>query len=141
MRITRISLALLGALAACRSDAARQLDAALVRYNGFVRHMQGDSIAAMYAPDGELVVRGRGTLRGPDSIRTFLASFTNVTVDSAAMWGDSVRTTDSGVVQWGGFYQQATVTGRAPVTATGRFVSLWKREPGGRWALRRMQTY
>src|SRR5262249_51945160 len=127
-------------LAACGVRSAPSLDESLARYNRFVRHEYGDSIALLYAPDGELGLPGRAPVRGPDSIRTFLASFTAVRVDSSAMWVDSISVTDSGVVQYGGYYQQATVEGQPPVRATGRFVALWRLRPDGYWLLRRMRT-
>src|SRR5262245_29228166 len=99
MRLTTLPAIALVLLGACGPDARHELDGYLARYNTFVRHMQGDSIAALYAAQGELVTGG-GVIRGPDSIRTFLAGFTNVTVDSSAMWADSVNLSDSGAVQW-----------------------------------------
>ena len=116
------------------------LSASLAQYSSFVRRQLGDSIAALYAPDGELVAPG-GPVRGPAAIRAFLAGFTNVHVDSSTMWADSVAITDTGIIQWGGFYQRATVADRPPVVATGHFVALWREQPDGRWLLRRMQAH
>jgi len=132
-------LVLLCGIMGCRVAPTPDLTATLVRYNSFVRHEQGDSIAALYAPDGELVTPSR-SIRGPAAIGAFLATFTNVRVDSTAMWADSVVTTDSGVMQWGQFYQRAIVPDRPPATATGHFVALWREERDGRWLLRRMQA-
>lgn len=126
-------------LAACRVTSTPDLSASLAQYSSFVRRQLGDSIAALYAPDGELVTPERA-VRGPAAIRTFLAGFTNVKVDSAAMWADSVAITDTGIVQWGGFYQRASVSDRPPVTASGHFVALWREQSDGRWLLRRMQA-
>ena len=126
-------------IAACASG-NRALDHELSRYNTFVTHQAGDSIAAMFAPDGELVMPG-ATLRGPAQIARALALFTNVRVDSSAMHADSVIRTDSGMVQWGRFYQRATVTGQEPVEASGKFVALWVRDAAGHWKVRRLATY
>lgn len=126
-------------IAGCRVTSTPDLNATLARYNSFVRRDLGDSIAAFYAPDGELVTE-RGPIRGPAAIRSFLATFTNVQVDSSAMWADSVEVTDSGVVQWGGYYQRAIAPDRPAVTATGRFIALWRQGRDGRWLLRRMQA-
>lgn len=129
-------------LLACRAHHARALDAELARYNAFVARQAGDSIAAMYAPDGELDVPGRAPLRGPAEIAGFLAGFTGVRVDSSAMWADSLVPSDSGVAQWGHYYQRAVVAGRVePITVRGGFVAVWRRDAQGRWRLRSMRTY
>ena len=132
-------LVLLFGIMGCRVAPTPDLTATLVRYNNFVRHELGDSIAALYAPDGELVTPSR-SIRGPAAIGAFLATFTNVRIDSSTMWTDSVRATDSGLVQWGQYYQRARVLDRPPVTATGHFVALWREQSDGRWLLRRMQA-
>ena len=124
----------------CGTHGAPDLNQSLARYNGYVRLEQADSIAEMYTLNGELLVPGRAPLQGPDSIRAFLAAFTNVRVDSSAMWADSISVTDSGVVQWGGYFQIATVAGQPPVQASGHFVALWLLSPDGHWFLRRMGT-
>lgn len=136
---TVLALTLL-AVSGCAPRRREALDAQLRRYNAFVGRQAGDSIAAMYAADGELAAPGRSPITGAAAIAAFLATFTAVHVDSSAMWADSVVVTDSGSVQWGHYYQRATVASRAPVTVTGGFVALWRREAAG-WRLRRMRTY
>lgn len=131
--------ALMVGLAGCRVTPTPDLNVSLAQYNSFVRRQLGDSIAALYAPEGELITPN-GPIRGPAAIRDFLATFKNVRVDSMAMWADSVATTDSGVVQWGHWYQRATVPGRPVFNGTGRFVALWQEQHDGRWLLRRMNA-
>lgn len=139
---TVIAMALAAMLApSCARAQDRELAAQLARYNAFVKQQAGDSIAAMYEAEGALHAPGRDPIRGPAAIARFLAGFTNVRVDSSAMWADSVVRTDSGIAQWGGYFQIATPSGRAPVTARGHFVAVWARQPDGRWLLRSMRTY
>ena len=137
------TLVLIGALLGapvCSGDVDASLRAELARYNRYVAHQWGDSIASMFAADGELEIPGRASLRGPPAIREFLAMFTNVRVDSSAMWADSVVRSDSGYVLWGGYFQRATVVGQPPVTAHGRIRAEWRRG-AGRWELRRLETF
>ena len=136
----RTTMMLLLALAAGCATATRGLNTQLARYNVYVTHQWGDSIAAMFAPEGELVMPGGVTIRGPANIRRALALFTNVRVDSSAMHADSVLRTDSGTVQWGHFYQRATVAGQDPVEARGAFVVLWVHDADGQWKVRRLST-
>jgi SnoaL-like domain len=130
---------LLGA-PACSSDVDASLRVELARYNRYVAHQWGDSIASMFASEGELEVPGRASLRGRTAIREFLSMFTNVRVDSSAMWADSIVRSDSGFVLWGGYFQRATLAGRPPVTARGGVRAAWQRG-AGRWELRRMETF
>ena len=125
---------------ACGGDVDASLRAELARYNRYVAHQWGDSIASMFAPDGELGIPGRAPLRGPTAIREFLSTFTNVHVDSSAMWADSVVRSDSGYVQWGGYFQRATLAGQPPVTARGGIRAVWQRGASG-WQLRRLVTF
>jgi SnoaL-like protein len=129
---------LLGAFACDDIDAS--LRAELARYNRYVAHQWGDSIASMFAADGELEVPGRAHLRGPAVIREFLSTFTNVRVDSSTMWADSIVRSDSGFVLWGGYFQRATLAGRPPLTARGGVRAVWQRGPSG-WQLRRLVTF
>lgn len=132
---------LVSATAACAPNADQLLRENLARYNGYIRTQAGDSIAGLYEPGGELLATGREPLRGPEAIRTFLSGFSTVRVDSSAMWQDSLVHSDSGVVQYGGFYQAATPQGQPQVTAHGHFFAHWRRQADGRWLLRRMGTY
>ena len=114
--------------------------ARLARYNNYLSHQWGDSLAAMYLPEGELVAPGRPPVVGPAAIAQFLNSFTNIKVDSSAMTADSVAQSDSGTVQWGRFFQKATPAGQAQITAQGHFVATWRMKDG-HWMLRRLGTY
>ena len=125
----------------CAPDPGPLLQDNLARYNRYIRTKNGDSIAAFYQADGELLATGRAPLKGPEAIRTFLEGFSSVSVDSSAMWQDSLVRSDSGIVQYGGFFQVATPQGQPPVTARGHFFAHWRRQGDGRWLLRRMGTY
>jgi hypothetical protein len=117
-----------------------ELDRATACLAGFVRTMAGDSIAAMYAPDGEMLGAGMHPIQSPDSIRRFLATFTNVSVDSETMVRDAITVGDTESVVWGHYTQVATVNGQPPVHVSGRFVTQWVRRPGETWRIRRMLT-
>jgi ketosteroid isomerase-like protein len=122
------------------SDTAHELDAAIERYSGFIHAMAADSIASMYAPNGEMLGDGMHAIQGPDSIRTFLASFTNVKVDSETMIREAITVGDGEADVWGTYTQVATVSGHPPVHVSGRFVTQWVRRPGEPWKIRRMLT-
>ena len=120
--------------------AARQLTDALHRYERWTRALAGDSIASLFAPDGELLREDGGTLRGPAAIATFLAGFSGVHVDSAVMTLDAMQVMGDDAVQWGTFAQTVRVEGQGTVRPRGRFVWQWHRDWEGRWRLRRALT-
>jgi uncharacterized protein (TIGR02246 family) len=136
-------LIVVGCSASRRPDVSAttaQLDAATARYAGFVHAMAADSIASMYAPDGEMLGAGMHPIQSPDSIRAFLSSFTNVRVDSQSMSRDAITIGDTESVVWGTYTQAATVTGQPQVHVSGRFVAEWVRRADGTWKIRRMLT-
>jgi ketosteroid isomerase-like protein len=134
----------LAALSACRSSASEDEAARIAvettfrRYVDFVGRMASDSIAALYTRDGELLGANMRTIRGPDSIRTFLSSFSNVHVDTARMQTDHISIAGDEAVQWGTYSQAATIAGQGMVHVEGRFVAHWLRQPDRSWRLRRM---
>jgi uncharacterized protein (TIGR02246 family) len=117
-------------------DAVTAIEANYQRYDEFIRQVNGDSIAALYTPDGEMV----GTkAQGPAAIAAFLNGYKNVTVESNRHVTDALTVVDSLAVHWGRYRQKAMVSGK-PVDASGRFVIEWHRMPDGRWLIRRLMT-
>jgi len=97
-RCHRSAVTLVGVFLACSSGRARSGDAearqavvaAMEHYTALIRVVASDSIAAMYADDGELLEAGMAPLRGPKEIRAFLAQFDGkVVVDSASTVSDA----------------------------------------------------
>ena len=135
----------LHAQSACRravpdSTARRELDAALVRYDSLIRRTAGDSIAAMYTPDGEMLGTNMATVKGSDTIARFLAQFVGVRVDTQQMHAEALTIADTEATQWGTWRQAATPPGQAMVHVQGRFVAQWIRGCDGNWRLRRLLT-
>jgi ketosteroid isomerase-like protein len=86
-------------------------------YTALIRVVASDSIAAMYADDGELLEAGMAPLRGPKEIRAFLAQFDGkVVVDSASTVSED----------------------QPPGKFSGRYVARWRRTPEGPWKLTRL---
>jgi uncharacterized protein (TIGR02246 family) len=119
---------------------AHELTDALHRYERWTRALAGDSIASLFAPDGELLREDGGTLRGPVAIAAFLAGFSGVHVDSAVMTLEAMQLMGDDAVQWGTFAQTVRVDGQGTIRARGRFVWQWRRDGEGHWRLRRSLT-
>ncbi|HTR97206.1 MAG TPA: SgcJ/EcaC family oxidoreductase [Candidatus Acidoferrales bacterium] len=151
MRPVLATLLALGAasavLTACEPAASRgpaasraEVEAALRRYEAFTLAMAGDSLAACFTPDGELLREDGGVLRGPAAIGAFLRSFTGVHVDSVSMTSDTIQLAEPEAAQWGTFAQVVRVEGHGVIHARGRFVMQWSRGADGRWRIRRVMT-
>jgi hypothetical protein len=97
-----------------------------------------DSIAALFAPGGELLPAGQEPIRGPNGVRAFLATFGNVRVDSCAMPVTSSTVAGNRVVLWGDFSQRATLENGQILRPRGRYVAEWIRGVDGMWRIQRM---
>ena len=121
-----------GADAAARSE----IEAATSRYARFLRTGPADSLAAMYAADGELLSPGMAAVRGPAAILAFMAPFASLaTVESADMTSDALTVSGSSAMQWGNYRQTVIPRGQARGEFRGRFVAEWRREGDGHWRI------
>jgi hypothetical protein len=99
--------------------------------------MDADSIALLYAPDGDLGT----TAHGRDSIRKFLSSFKNVSVLYVASTSDTLRIGEDSAFQAGHYKQIALVDNKDTFNLKGTFVArwIWIKEEG--WRIKRMETH
>lgn len=135
----------LHAQSACRPAppdpvARLQVDSALVRYDSLVRRTAGDSIAAMYTPEGEMLGTNMATVSGPAAIGRFLSQFSGFHVDTQQMRAEALTIADTEATQWGTWRQAVTPPGQGMVHVQGRFVAQWIRGCDGNWRLRRLLT-
>jgi ketosteroid isomerase-like protein len=141
-RLAPLSVVLLLALARpglAQSPAdSAALGRALRHYSELVARMADDSIAALYAPDGELAAPGRPPIVGPDSIRAFLHRFAAFHVLGEEMVADSLAFHGDTAVQAGRWRQRVRVPKGDTVNVSGDFAAEWLRDGQGSWRLRRM---
>ena len=96
---------------------------------------------ARYTPDGEILNPGMDAVRGPEAIRKFLGSFKEVKVEAAEMLPGAIEIGVNEATQWGTYTQRVRFPdGARPLAVAGRYVADWRRQPDGRWLLRRMLT-
>jgi hypothetical protein len=137
MRYSFFFSLLLLVLTAChRTHEPAELEAAIQRYNHLLQTMDADSMSRLFTPDGNL----GDMARGRDSIRKFLASFTNVKVLSSTLTTDSILLKGDSATQTGTYQQSDIIDGKDTVHAKGSYTAKWQwNEPEG-WLLSSMRT-
>ncbi len=103
-----------------------ELEAALQHYAYAVRALPADSVAACYAPTGQLLLPGLPPVVGPGAIHDFLAPMlASVAVDTTTMTSDLVAGTSTVASQWGSYRQVAGPKDGAHDLHVGRYSALW----------------
>ena len=115
------------------------LDSTLQHYADFVLRMQSDSIADLFLKDGEVVNPGEEPMKGRETIRNFLKSFTEYKVLAESMHADSTHVSGTNATQIGHYYQKVTVPSGNTIEVSGRFRIEWKKDQG-RWLIRLERT-
>jgi len=116
------------------------IDRSLQHYAGFILHMENDSIADMFAEDGEIVNPRQEPLRGRENIRKFLKSFTEYRVLIEKLVADSTNILRRKAIQIGDFYQKVIISNGKTVEVSGRFKIEWVNEDG-KWLIKRVATF
>jgi hypothetical protein len=136
-----LALVLAGGLAAGCADRTIEIKNALAAYDKLTFHLAGDSLADMYAVDGQLGGKGMKPVVGRDSIRKFLKSFEGSSIKMIA--NETKATTilfknDTAFVE--GSYQQKV---KSPQGDTGLYAGTFKSQwipVQHRWLLIKMFT-
>src|SRR5215831_2779755 len=110
------------------------------KYERFVLEMKADSIAQLFTTDAEIGHEGQLTIKGRDSIYSFLSSFKNVRVISNRddIVSSSIRD-DSAVVN-GSYIQTVIVSGKDTVNVAGKFTAIMVRNKNKNWFIAKMKT-
>ncbi|SHH87271.1 SnoaL-like domain-containing protein [Chryseolinea serpens] len=131
MKVRRSFVLCMIFLSAC-TDRKQGIENAMKKYDRLILHVDADSIADCFMPDGKL-----GTVSGRDSIRAFLKRFGDVKVlqqrsstTAIAMKGDSAR-------QDGTYFQEVILNGDT-ITATGKYTASWVWDGAQGWLLENM---
>jgi len=119
-----------------RGHSTDTVEQAMQKYNGYILHMDVDSIALLYAPDGELgkIARGR------DSIRRFLENFKKYKVLSQVSKTNLININRDTALQSGLYTQKVIVPSNDTVTVKGLFSAKWIWMDSTGWHIQRMET-
>jgi ketosteroid isomerase-like protein len=124
------------------ADYASEAKAAMQKYNDAVLKMDAETIASLFAEDGESWDNARLLARGPDEIRQFLKTFDSVVrVDSYETTVDSDRIEGDHVILKGTYDQHYTLlANNKSAIAKGSYEADWVRQPNGSWLVQKMTT-
>ena len=123
---------------ACRPKerSTESVEQAMQKYNRYILEMDVDSIALLYAPDGELGKMATGR----DSIRRFLEKFKMYKVLSQISNTNLINISKDTALQSGLYIQKVIVPPNDTVTVKGLFLTKWIwMDPTG-WHIQRMET-
>lgn len=119
-----------------RRTAELRIQEILSRYDDFILHTNPDSIATLYAPDGNL-----GDMAiGRDSIRKFLLKFSGIKVLSVHTQSKSLNIEDKIAYQTGEYYQKAILPKGDTIQVKGRIDIQWIQLKPGFWYIQKMKT-
>jgi len=118
----------------------QDVQAALAHYADLVQKMDSPGIAAMFAPDGEIVNPGQTPVHGPAAIEAFLKQFEGFKVLSETMTADTTTVTGASAVQTGSYRQTVRTPDGQTLNVSGGFEAEWIRDAAGVWRLRRLGT-
>jgi ketosteroid isomerase-like protein len=132
-----IMIAVFSAALSCNTrDRKAEVESGLRTYDRLIQKMDADSIALMYAPDGDL-----GTIaHGRDSIRKFLSTFKNVSVLSVSSSSDNIGINNDTAIQKGRFSQVALVNNKDTVRPKGTYIAKWVWIKDEGWKIKTMTT-
>jgi len=110
---------------------------AMQRYMVAARAVDPDAMAAFYAPTATLFEPGINPIEGRETIRTFMASFPGVKVDSASATPDTIEVFGNTALFWGSYFERLSFPGQPVSEQHGKFVAEWTRQADGQWLMQR----
>jgi len=123
-----------------RASPEGEVRAALAHYAKLVRKMDHAGIAAMFAPDGEIVNPGQDPIRGPAAIEAFLKQFSSYKVVSETLTAATTRVMGAQATQSGTYHQRVRAPDGKMLEVSGGFDAEWIRDAAGAWRIKRMST-
>jgi ketosteroid isomerase-like protein len=126
----------LGLTACSTQHTPDEIIKAMQRYDRLIEKMDADSIVNLYTENGEL-----GTVAtGRDSIRKFLATFTDVHVISNVSDSDTIHIYGDSAVQFGVYKQEVILATKDTAHLKGKFRTHWIYEKNNGWKIRKIET-
>lgn len=146
MRTAAALLSLVLVLCGCASHADTKLRQAEVRerlaqYASLLQAMDAEGVAAMFAPDGEIVNPRQPPVHGRAAIRKFLEGYADFKVLSNEDRADSTLIDGDTSEQLGTYHQRVRTPDGRVIEVSGRFEFAWVRDASGVWLIQQAATF
>ena len=112
------------------------VELAMKQYDHLILKLDADSIALLYAPDGDL----GNIAHGRDSIRNFLLTFKNLKVLSQTSNTEFIKVSGDSSFQKGTYHQTVVVAAKDTVHVKGEYTARWIWISQSGWHIKRMET-
>ena len=127
------------AATASASDGAavkQAIDSALMRFTSAFVRADTAAAAAEYASDAIVMQPNQKATRGHDQIRQSIAGFfAGAKVSSFTTTTDSVVVVGDYAFENGAYQMTFTPKGGKPVNDVGKYLTVWQRQPDGKWKM------
>jgi SnoaL-like domain len=128
-------------LFSCTHDRSLEIEQAMKNYDRHLLHIDADSVAASFLPNGKTGGEGQAYIVGQDSIRKFLKSFQGVKVLEHHSTSQSILMNADSANQKGTYRQVLTFLEKGDTLELGgQFEATWVAVSNTSWKLRRMYT-
>lgn len=136
MRIT-LCFTMILILWSCHKDRTAEIEQSMRHYDHLILQMNADSIADLYAPDGQL--GDQPGIVGRDSISKFLKTFTAFKVLETHSTSDSVSFDHDTAFQSGSYFQRTRIPAGDTLELHGTYAAIWVKK-NNRWLIQKMTT-
>ena len=123
-----------------RVDQAR-VQARLQQYAALQLKMDAAGLAAMYAPDGELVNPSRPAVKGRAEIQKFIESYSDFKVLENTDLATSTLIDGDTSEQLGTYHQKIRSPEGRTFETSGRLEIGWVKDPDGEWYISQLATF
>jgi ketosteroid isomerase-like protein len=133
-------------LAACAHPDLTKIErprvlARLQHYSELVAAMDPEAIAAMYAPEGEMVNPRQPPVHGRAAIQKFLAGFADFHVLANTDAADSTLIDGDQAEQIGTYHQSVRAPSGKVFETSGRLEITWQKNDAGEWEILQLATF
>ena len=126
-------------LQSCGNKDEKGVISSLQRYDRYLLTLDADSVASIFAENGELGQEGQPSITGRETIRDYMKSFTNIKIYENRSESESIEFSGDSAVQKGKFHQRLSFHSDT-VQGSGEFNAVWVKGKDNEWLLRKMMT-
>ncbi len=118
-----------------------RVQARLQHYAELVAAMDTEAIAAMYAPEGEMVNPRQPPVHGREAIQKFLDGYSDYHVLANADTADSTLIDGNQAEQIGTYHQSVRAPSGKVFETGGRLEITWQKNDAGEWEILQLATF